>query len=100
MRVLIGLIAIAAMAAWTAGASAEQIDLAQGEIKLHATLFKPTGTGPFPAVVAMHDCDGLAGRSSGIAPWYQDWGERLAARGFAVVFPDSFASPGRPQHAP
>jgi dienelactone hydrolase len=96
MRLLIALIAIAAMVAGTTadGAAAEQIDLVQGETKLHATLFKPAGTGPFPAVVAMHDCDGLAGRPGGIAPWYQDWGERLAASGFAVVFPDSFASRG------
>lgn len=95
MRLLIALIASAAIVAGisAAGAAAEQIDLGQ-ETKLHATLFKPAGAGPFPAVVAMHDCDGLTWRANAIAPWYQDWGERLAASGFAVVFPDSFAARG------
>jgi dienelactone hydrolase len=95
MRLRIAVIAMAAAVAATAvSRAAEQIELEQGETKLHATLFKPAGTGPFPAVVAMHDCDGLGGHSVGIAPWYRDWGERLAAGGFAVVFPDSYTSRG------
>jgi dienelactone hydrolase len=95
MRLLIAMLALAVVVAkTTAAGAAEQIDLGQAEAKLHGTLFKPAGTGPFPAVVAMHDCDGLTVRASVVAPWYQDWGERLAANGFAVVFPDSFASRG------
>ncbi|MGP0091285.1 MAG: dienelactone hydrolase family protein [Xanthobacteraceae bacterium] len=104
MRLLIALVATAAIlaGATAAAGAAEQIDLGPADPKLHATLFKPAGTGPFPAVVAMHDCDGLTGRGSVIAPWYQDWGERLAARGFAVLFPDSFAARGIAQqcHVP
>src|SRR5579862_9553392 len=94
MRLLIAALAMAGLAAGTPARATEPIEITQGETKLHATLFRPSGSGPFPAVVAMHDCDGLAARSSLIAPWYRDWGERLAASGFAVVFPDSFTSRG------
>jgi len=33
--------------------------------QITATLIKPEGGGPFPAVVIMHDCSGLGSRSSG-----------------------------------
>jgi dienelactone hydrolase len=52
---------------------------------------KPAGDGPFPAVVILHDCSGLAGRSTG-APWR--WASELTQRGFVTVWPDSFSSRG------
>jgi len=54
---------------------------------------KPDGPGPFPAVVIMHDCSGLGGRSSG-AP--DRWGRELVGRGYAIVVPDSFGTRGFP----
>jgi dienelactone hydrolase len=60
---------------------------------LPATLLKPEGAGPFPAVVILHDCSGLGARSSG-APLR--WGRLLAARGYVVVIADSFAPRGFP----
>jgi dienelactone hydrolase len=54
---------------------------------------KPDGPGPFPAVVIMHDCSGLGGRSSG-AP--DRWGRELVKRGYVVVIPDSFGGRGFP----
>ena len=63
------------------------------EGKLKGALYKPEGNGPFPAIVALHGCDGLLEKSV-IAPRYADWGERLAAGGFVVLFPDSFAARG------
>src|SRR5262245_46463197 len=59
--------------------------------KLKGALYRPEGNGPFPAIVALHGCDGLLGKSI-MAPRYADWGERLAAGGFVVLFPDSFAA--------
>src|SRR5258708_9683603 len=64
--------------------------------KLKGVVYRPEGKGPFPAVVAMHSCDGLGGADSPVAARYADWGERLAAAGFVVLFPDSFASRGLP----
>jgi len=53
---------------------------------------KPTGDGPFPAVVILHDCSGLGPRSSG-APWR--WASELTHRGYVTVWPDSFTPRGR-----
>src|SRR3954471_11031939 len=66
--------------------------------KLAGFLYRPEGKGPFPAIVAMHSCDGLGGADSPVAARYADWGERLAAAGFVVLFPDSFASRAVPPH--
>lgn len=57
-------------------------------------LQKPSGQGPFPAVVALHGCDGLWARSGKLSARHADWGDRLQAAGFVVLFPDSFRSRG------
>jgi dienelactone hydrolase len=54
-------------------------------------LSKPEGSGPFPAVVIMHDCSGLGPRSSG-APFR--WARELGGRGYVVLMPDSFTTRG------
>jgi dienelactone hydrolase len=72
----------------------EEIEIAGGERPLKAVLYRPTGDGPFPAVVALHSCGGLFDEGGKIRPQYQDWGERLAAAGFAALLPDSFGSRG------
>lgn len=59
-------------------------------VSLRAMLMKPAGTGPFPAIVALHGCGGLGSGSARD----QDWGNRLVAAGFIVIFPDSFGSRG------
>lgn len=97
MRFLHILIATALASAMPAahGASApESIEITQGATKLRAMLFRPDGPGPFAAVVALHGCGGLGGRSGAIQNRYRDWAQRLAAAGFAVVFPDSYGSRG------
>jgi dienelactone hydrolase len=59
--------------------------------QIPATLFKPDGPGPFPAVVIMHDCSGLGARSSG-AP--DRWARELMGEGYVVLIPDSFTTRG------
>lgn len=56
-----------------------------------ATLLKPDGDGPFPAIVMLHDCSGLGPRSSG-APLR--WATLLAGEGYLVILPDSFTPRG------
>ena len=72
----------------------ESVEISSEGLKLKGFLYRPAGDGPFPAVVALHTCDGLAGRRTNFARRYRDWGERLAAAGFVALFPDSFASRG------
>lgn len=61
---------------------------------LPATLLKPDGNGPFPAVVILHDCSGMGPRSSG-SPGR--WGSVLAGDGYVVLIPDSFLPRGFPE---
>src|SRR5207237_770912 len=59
---------------------------------LSALLFRPAGAGPFAAMVALHGCGGLyTNRTRGtLDRRFADWGARLSALGYAVLFPDSF----------
>ena len=61
--------------------------------QIPAELLKPDGPGPFPAIVIMHDCSGLAPRSSG-AP--DRWAKEFVQRGYIVIIPDSFTTRGYP----
>ncbi|HEY6254962.1 MAG TPA: dienelactone hydrolase family protein [Xanthobacteraceae bacterium] len=89
LNLILGLLAAASVAA-----AAEQVDIPQADITLHGVLFRPEGAGPFPSVVALHGCESLMDRAGKLAPIFDAWGERLAAAGLAVVFPDSFGSRG------
>ena len=72
--------------------SPEQVDIPLGSGILHAQLYKPDGDGPFPAVIALHACGGLAGNSEPVQPRYRDWAEQLLKAGNAVLLPDSYGS--------
>jgi len=75
-------------------AGPESIEIPDGDLTLHATLYRPDGPGPFPAVVALHDCGGLKQRPNTEAQLYSVWANKLVADGFVVLFPDSFGSRG------
>ena len=62
-------------------------------LEIPATLIRPDGEGPFPALVIMHDCSGLGPRSSG-AP--ARWAAELVPQGYVVLIPDSFTPRGFP----
>jgi dienelactone hydrolase len=70
----------------------QQIDIPQTSGTLHALLYKPVGNGPFPAVIALHGCGGLAAHAEQIQPRYRDWAEQLLKAGNAVLLPDSYGS--------
>jgi dienelactone hydrolase len=65
-----------------------------GDTPIPATLLRPAGNGPFPAIVILHDCSGLGGRSSG-APGR--WAKLLVAEGYVILIPDSFTPRGLPE---
>ena len=87
--------ALVAAALWTVtAAAAENVDIPDGALTLHATLYRPDGAGPFPAIVALHDCGGIDGRPAATTELYGEWAKLLVADGFVVLFPDSFGSRG------
>ena len=45
-----------------------------------------------PAVLALHGCGGLYGKSGALASRYREMAENLHAAGYAVLMPDSFGS--------
>ena len=69
-----------------------QVDIPLNRGTLHAQLYKPDGDGPFPVVIALHGCGGLAGHSEPVQPRYRDWAEQLVKAGKAVLLPDSYGS--------
>ena len=69
-----------------------QVDIPLGSGTLHAQLYRPDGDGPFPIVIALHGCGGLAGHSEPVQPRYRDLAEQLLKAGNAVLLPDSYGS--------
>jgi dienelactone hydrolase len=86
-RLLLIVLSAAALPAMSAEPEAISFQSLGSDTTIPATLLRPDGTGPFPAVVIVHDCSGLGPRSSG-AP--MRWGKELLAQGYVVVIPDSF----------
>ena len=69
-------------------------------IMLSGLFFTPDpSAGGFPAVIAMHGCDGmysaLAGQRGKLSARHQAMADLLVAEGYAVLFPDSFNPRGR-----
>jgi dienelactone hydrolase len=93
-RFIIRAIAGVALLWATQSVAAEHVDIPDGNLTLQAMLYRPATPGPFPAVVALHDCGGLNQRPAALTQLYGAWGQHLVARGFAVLFPDSFGSRG------
>ncbi len=82
---------------WASAALAggyERVSIPMDGGHLDGVFFRPPGTGPFPAVVALHGCGGLWREQGKLSLRHADWGERLAAAGFAVLMPDSYGSRG------
>ena len=53
-------------------------------------LFRPAGDAPRPAVVFLHGCGGLIGRSGTTNLRERDWAALLNQRGYVVLMVDSF----------
>lgn len=87
-----GLLPCLAVAAGAVGY--ERVRIALDDVQLNAVLYRPSGPGPFPAVVALHGCGGLWRDKDKLSSRHSDWGERLAEAGFMVLMPDSYGSRG------
>ena len=74
--------------------ASEFFEIPSDDKPLQALMFRPAGDGPFPAIVAMHGCDGLKKSVGKLRPDIEDWGKRLSAEGYVVLFPDSYSSRG------
>jgi dienelactone hydrolase len=92
-------VTLALFAAMFSGSAAlaagpETIEFREGDLTLKGVLFRPEGNGPFPAVVAMHNCAGLMNPSGTMRTRYRDWAQQFVKMGFIVLFPDSYGPRG------
>lgn len=105
IAVLCALVAIAGPAAAATGERVSfpgiDIDPQTGmQLVLTGLFFTPdSAAGGFPAVVALHGCDGmystLPSRRGRLTARHQAMADLLVAEGYAVLFPDSFTPRGR-----
>ena len=76
------------MSACTAAVVPHDVVVAKpSEARLTGSLYRPSGDGPFPAVVVMHGC-------GGVAPNAIAWAQWLRAEGYAALVLDSFVGRG------
>lgn len=61
---------------------------------INGYLYKPSGSGPFAAVISIHGCDGAANDKGEVRPLYGTWGEVLSQKGYVVLLIDSFQPRG------
>jgi dienelactone hydrolase len=94
---------LTAIALWgqNAGAAAQDVSFSNAQnITLTGKLYRPSGNGPFPAVVLMHGCSGMYSFSDptqGVASLYTEWATRLNKAGYAALLVDSFSPRNAPQ---
>src|SRR5262245_23309900 len=60
----------------------------KGQLLLTGQLYRPDGSEPFPAVVALHGC-------GGIGPNLHRWAHTLQQWGYVVLLVDSFSPRGK-----
>lgn len=75
-------------------AAAERVVVPGDGVELVGLLYRPEGTGPFPAVVLLHGCSGMWARESRPNRSYAHWAEQLRRRGYIAVLLDSFGPRG------
>ena len=82
------------MTVWFASAGAIAADTVQlktgAKQTMEATLYKPAGAGPFPAVLILHS-------SSGLRPPDHAYASKLADEGYVCLVPDFFSAYGLQQ---
>ena len=96
-------VACLALAAFAPAATAQErvafpssdTDLTAGApTRLEGLLLRPSGDGPFSAMVLMHGCGGLHRPDGRLIKQYQAWAEGLREDGYLVLLVDSFGPRG------
>jgi dienelactone hydrolase len=67
---------------------------AGGQLQLPAILYRPSGSGPFPAVVMLYGCEGVANVLPLDQKHHAQWIQRLVGWGYVALVLDSFSPRG------
>ena len=65
----------------------EEVRFPGDAAEIKASMYRPVGDGPFPAVIVLHGCGGPDYHHTG-------WAQKLAGWGYVALVPDSFGSRG------
>lgn len=76
-------------------AAPDPVEFPSGSLKLKGMLFKPDGPGPFPAIVALHGCEGMLNSNGTLSSRYVEWGDWLVKAGFSILYVDSYGTRGQ-----
>src|SRR5258708_34090242 len=79
--------------------SPRQVDIPLSGGILHAQLYKPDGDGPFPVVIALHGCGGVAGRFEPGPVRDREGAAQFVNSGNAGLPPDSLTCRGPGPHS-
>jgi dienelactone hydrolase len=87
-------VAIAFLVLFAGNASAENVHFPSVAVgtsvagpEISGRVYKPSGPGPFPAIILAHTC-------GGVSPHTDVWGKLLMSWGYLVLAPDSFGPRG------
>ena len=84
---LVALLVIIGGAAVLLTPGSENVVINNDNETINATLYRPFGPGPFPAVVLLHGCAGVLDKHTG-------WARQLSEWGYAALIVDSFSTGG------
>ncbi len=105
LALVIALLALGAGPAYTAPLSAvtaQDVSFTnQQGFTITGKLYKPSGSGPYPAVVMLHGCSGIFSYSDptkGVGSLFKEWGERLVNAGYVALLVDSYSPRSAPQN--
>ncbi len=99
-RAILGLVTFASLGShnWAAVTGESLTVGSDSALPLGARYFRPTGPGPFPAVLVLHGVGGLWKNDDPgggvMSQHFEDWAQDLAAEGYASLFVDSYTARG------
>src|SRR5262252_10530951 len=89
MKRLVGLIlAIAALTAIAFASDSKTVSYQSGDETVQGVLYTPTGNGPFPAIIVIHEWWGLN-------DWVKEQASKLAGEGYAALAIDLYRGKSR-----
>ncbi|MCC7484357.1 MAG: dienelactone hydrolase family protein [Burkholderiales bacterium] len=59
-------------------------------VELDALVYRPSGPGPFPALIPLHGCGGMFTSQGYPTASYRNWADILVSRGYVALLVDSF----------
>jgi carboxymethylenebutenolidase len=83
MKRLVLVLALALLARNSMAATSTDVSYKSGDDTVHGMLYTPSGSGPFPAIVAVHEWWGLN-------DWVKDQANKLADQGYVVLAVDLY----------